>query len=460
MSNDLPPAGWYPNPDGSGGVRWWSGVGWTEYIKGNAADQAQTQQLAPAEPTTDLSTTPTAWEQTPTEPPSTPTWEQAPTPATWEQTPTEPPPTPTWDQTPQPETPAQPANPWAPPGGAWGQPATPAYGAYQPPPKQPLTPSRMRPLSAMFSDIGRIVRRGWLPILGISVAIWAVVSVVYVVAFMATVNLTALQRGFDLIGAETSQETGLPTNDAEITAAFRDAFSALSPSGWALLITALTLLILIASALQTAGVNRVAMDAAAGQPVSWGAGWRACFTAGWRLFGYYLLLSLAAGLIWSVAAIVVVGLWALSPALSVIAGILGFLALMALMLWLSGRLIPVIVQAVAGRHAIAWSWQHTRGKFWAVLGRYLLWSMAASVIVNIVVSVISIPVSLLFLGTVASTSSTGQIGASMVLSLITLPLTMALSAVTFIGVVPIWRDLTQDQTYRSIDENGQPISVT
>ena len=276
---------------------------------------------------------------------------------------------------------------------------------------------------------------------------------------MTTVDLSALQRGFDLIGAETSSETGLATNDAEIAAAFRDAFAALSPSGWALLVTVLTVLILIAASLQTAGVSRVAMDAAAGQPVTWGAGWRACFSGGLRLFGYYLLLGILAGAAWTVAVVVVVGLWAVSPALSVVIGILGFLGLLALTFWLTGRLIPVIVQAVMGRHAIAWSWQHTRGKFWAVLGRYLLWSMAASVIVNIVVSVISIPLSLILLGTTASTSSTTQIGTSMVLSLITLPLTMALSAVTFIGVVPIWRDLTEDDTYRSIDEAGQPIAV-
>ena len=319
----------------------------------------------------------------------------------------------------------------------------------------------MRPLSGMFSDIGRIVRRGWLPILGISVAIWAAVSAIYVAAVMATVDLTALQRGVDLIGAqaENNPETGLAATDPEISAAFRDAFAALSPSGWALLITALIVLLLIASAIQTAAVNRVGIDAAAGLPVSWGAGWRAGFTAGWRLLGYYILLSLAIGLLWTAATLLVVGLWALSPALGVIVGILGFLALIAVSVWLTGRLIPVIVQVVLGRRAISWSWRHTKGKFWAVLGRYILWSLAAGVIVNVIVTVLSIPASLLFLGTAASTSSTTQLGASLVLSVITLPMTMALSAVTFLGVVPIWRDLTDDPQYRAIGDDGLPIAV-
>ena len=170
-------------------------------------------------------------------------------------------------------------------------------------------------------------------------------------------------------------------------------------------------------------------------------------------------MSLAIGLLWTAATLLVVGLWALSPALGVIVGILGFLALIAVSVWLTGRLIPVIVQVVLGRRAISWSWRHTKGKFWAVLGRYILWSLAAGVIVNVIVTVLSIPASLLFLGTAASTSSTTQLGASLVLSVITLPMTMALSAVTFLGVVPIWRDLTDDPQYRAIGDDGLPIAV-
>ena len=463
MSTDLPPAGWYPNPDATGGLRWWSGVGWTEYTRGAPAaappevptdapapEQAapetwQTQQLAGPEPTTQVPepAAPDAWQTQQLAGPEPTT--QVPEPAAQ----------PVADQWAQ----QQPSdNPWAQPQPAWNQPA---YAPYQPVAKQPLTPSRMRPLSGMFSDIGRIVRRGWLPILGISVAIWAAVSAIYVAAVMATVDLTALQRGVDLIGAqaENNPETGLAATDPEISAAFRDAFAALSPSGWALLLTALTVLLLVASAIQTAAVNRVGIDAAAGLPVSWGAGWRAGFTAGWRLLGYYILLSLVIGLLWTAAAALVVGLWALNPAIGVIAGILGFLVLIAVSVWLTGRLIPVIVQVVLGRKAISWSWRHTKGKFWAVLGRYILWSLAAGVIVNVIVTVISIPVSLLFLGTTASTSSTTQLGASLVLSLITLPMSMALSAVTFVGVVPIWRDLTDDPQYRAIGEDGLPIAV-
>lgn len=101
------------------------------------------------------------------------------------------------------------------------------------------------------------------------------------------------------------------------------------------------------------------------------------------------------------------------------------------------------------------------GKFWAVLGRYLLWSLAASVVINVISTVVSIPVGALFLGTAsAATDPAGQLGLALTLNLLLLPFTMALAAVTMIGIVPIWRDLTDHPVYRSIDENGVPVSTS
>ena len=44
MSTELPQAGWYPNPDGTGGLRWWSGVGWTEYTREGVAPQPPAEE--------------------------------------------------------------------------------------------------------------------------------------------------------------------------------------------------------------------------------------------------------------------------------------------------------------------------------------------------------------------------------------------------------------------------------
>jgi hypothetical protein len=45
----------------------------------------------------------------------------------------------------------------------------------------------------------------------------------------------------------------------------------------------------------------------------------------------------------------------------------------------------------------------------------------------------------------------------LVLNLIMTPFSMALGAITIIGLVPIWRDLSDHPQYRSIDEAGNPI---
>ena len=415
MSDDAPSAGWYPNPDGTGGLRWWSGVGWTEYTR--TGEPATEPTTAPPEPTTAL-----------------------PEPA---------------------HTEAFDTNPW-------GQPIAPVapttalggYAAYSPPPVSPLTPSGMRPLSAMFSDIGRITRRAWLPILAISLIIWTAVGAVIGAVLFAVVDVAALRRGLDAVGSalEASPDGAFSDTQSDaIINAFGDAFSGLSPIGWVLLGVGVTILSIFAATVQVAAVSRLSMDATTAGRVSWAAGWKSGFVGGLRLFGYYLLLMIVTTVA-IVAVTVLIAIAAqIAPALAVALGILAFLATIGLSFWLTGRLMPTVVQAVVGRHALRWSWAATRGKALAVLGRYILWAFAASIIVNIVVSIVGIPVGLIFLGESASGTGSDALGSALALNLIMAPFSMALSAITLIGIVPIWRDLSADPQYRSIDENGLPI---
>jgi hypothetical protein len=425
MTNDAPQAGWYPNPDGSGGLRWWSGVGWTEYTRPNPAGQ---EVPAEDQPTTQLT------DATQVQPDVAPT-------AAWPQ-----------------------------PGATWGGPATPpqppqhpGYGAYTPPPQALLTTSGMRPLAGMFGDIGRITRRAWFPILAISAIIWALVTAVLAAITVALIDVGALRRGLDAVGSalETNPEGDFTSAQGdEITSAFSEAFNTLPPAGWAVLGIVAGVLLLLASTVQIGAVNRLAMDATTAGAVSWGAAWRSGFVAGLRLFGYYVLLMLFTTVAVIAVTLVIVLAAQLAPALAVVLGILAFFGAIAIAFWLTGRLIPALAQAVVGRRALSWSWRATKGKFWAVLGRYLLWSLAASVIINVISTVVSIPVGALFLGTAsAATDPAGQLGLALTLNLLLLPFTMALAAITVIGIVPVWRDLTDHPVYRSIDENGVPVQI-
>ncbi|MCU0298115.1 MAG: DUF2510 domain-containing protein [Candidatus Nanopelagicales bacterium] len=412
MSDDTPSAGWYPNPDGTGGLRWWSGVGWTEYTRTGEPVEVP-EPVAPEAP-----------EAAHTQAFDTNPWGQ----------------------------PIQPVAPTTALGG---------YPTYTPAPIAPLTASRMRPLSGMFSDIGRITRRAWLPILAISLIIWTAMGAITAAVLLAFVDVGALRRGLDAVGVALDASPDGSFSDAQsdaIVSAFGDAFNGLSPAGWLLLGVGLGVLGLFASTMQVAAVSRLSMDATTAERVSWAAGWKSGFSAGARLFGYYILLMI-------VVTVVIVAITALialaaqvAPALAVALGILALLGFVGVSFWLTGRLLPTVTQAVVGRHAIAWSWRATKGKALAVLGRYLLWAFAASIIVNVVVSVLGIPVGLLVLGeSVSSSSSVSSLGSALVLNLIMTPFSMALGAITIIGLVPIWRDLSDHPQYRSIDEAGNPI---
>ena len=451
MSNDAPSAGWYPNPDGTGGLRWWSGVGWTQYTRSAPATAVDTG--AANEPPALPQQQPAADVQAGTEQPGTSETQAWP------------------EQQPATDTQAlpTPTDSWQAPGASWQAPGYPAqgptpplggYAPYSPPPAAPLTPSGMRPLGSMFSDIGRITRRAWWPILGISVAIWALVTAALAIATVTLIDIPAFRRALDGLGAalDANPDGSLSQEQLDrLSADFGDAFSRLPVAGWIMLGAVFGVLMLLTTSIQIGAVNRLAMDASAGSAVTWGGAWRSGFTAGFRLFGYYLLIMLLVTIAVLAVTVLIALAAQIAPALAVALGLLAFLGSIVVAVWLTGRLVPALAQAVVSGRALRWSWRATRGKFFAVLGRYLLWSLAASVIINVVVTVVSVPVSLVFLGQATSGDQVSQMGLALTLNLVLLPLSMALTAVTIVGIVPIWRDLSDHRVYRSIDDQGNPI---
>lgn len=465
MSNEAPPAGWYPNPDGTGGLRWWSGIGWTDYTRQSTVDEQppQTSEVVEEQVVettaghpTEVLGQPTAVveETTAVIDQQTAVVEETTAVVDQQTAAVAPPPTQALpDQ-------SQWNNPWGQPVAPPPAPPVAGYGRYAPPVAQPLTASGMRPLSYMFGDIGRIVRRAWLPILGLSLIVWVIAGAIMAAIGLPLVNFNALWSALDTFGTALNANPDgnfSGTESDQIISGFSQAFSALPPAGWAAVGGLLFVIFLFASMFQIAAVSRLSMDAAAEQPVQWGAAIRSGFSGGLRLFGYWLLIGVIAtiALIGLTLMIGVAG--AISPALAVLFGFVGFIAVVLVGMLVTGRLIPSLPQAVVGRRALSWSWQNTKGKFWGVLGRYLLWSIAASLVVQVILTLISIPFALIFLGQASAGSSAQDLGQALQLQLIMMPITLALTAVTVLGITPIWRDLTDNSVYRSIDDNGQPI---
>lgn len=354
----------------------------------------------------------------------------------------------------------------APASSAWGNasPTPPTgYGSYTPQTTE-LTGSGMRHIAQLFDDVGRIIKRAWLPILAISVLLWLGWLGVAAVVALSLIDLTRLSTALSLMFDLTQEYPGgtWPRSaQLEIENAFAQAIRTDSPWPYAVAAAILVVLSILVVCIQIAAVNRLAMDAAAGQPVSWRSAWRSGFVGGLRLFGYALALT-AIALVAVAALIAVIALLTTASAApltvaAVLIALFAGLVWIVVAIWLTGRLAPITAQVDVAPHALGWTWRATRGKFWAVLGRYLLWSIVASIVGQIVLTVVLLPFSVLT--AVATTNPTPATFAWLItFYAVSLPLTMAVSALTYIGIVPIWRDLTDDPTYRSIDDAGHLVT--
>lgn len=342
---------------------------------------------------------------------------------------------------------------WGPPGRAPGT-GLPGHGDYVPATSE-VTNSGMRHVPKLFDDVGRIITRAWWPILVVSFVLWYAWLALAIVMVALVVDIG---RGVDAV---TSVLVENQMNDGRWSAAGVDrvegAFELVprtdSPAVLLGVAALLALSAVVVGCVHIATVNRFGMNAAAGLPVTWSDGVRVGVGAGLRLAGYAVVLILLTALVALAVVGVVAASASLSPVLAALAGVTAFITFCVVATWLTGRLIPATVQVDMGRHALAWAWARTRGRFWAVLGRYLLWVLVASTVGQIAATVVSVPISVLG---VAATSQPdpASVWLWIALSVLSWPLSMVVSALTYVGVVPIWRDLTDAPQYRSIGPDG------
>jgi hypothetical protein len=308
----------------------------------------------------------------------------------------------------------------------------------------------MRPLSGFFSDVGKIVTRAWAPIIAISLAVGIVLTALLALLAATVVDFDSLWRLFDALGPMEPMTSAQGDLLASLAA---QAF----PAGWVANTAVGVIAVLVSlagTAFQAAAISRVGVDAASDQPVTWSAGWRAGLRGGPRLFLALLALVLLAVLAVSAAVAVVVLLALLVPPLAFVAGTGFLLGGVVLALGLSARLAPLTAAAAMGPRPLRWSWARTRGRAMAVLGRWLLWTLIVSAVVQLGSSILLAPVGLVS-DAAANGGDVGDLLRLVTVSwLIAAPVTIALNGLSVLGSVPIWRDLTDEEPYAALPAGG------
>lgn len=338
----------------------------------------------------------------------------------------------------------------------WSQPGEIAWSTNQRP--EQVTESGLRPLGDFFADVGRILRRGWKQLLGISALVWFVAAVMIGAMALLLFDVGAVDETLQVLLDDLQQSPdGL---SAAAQARIEQLWDTAIPYGPAIYIGAGLLLLAIlitASALQVAGVNRAAVDAASDLPVTWTKSWFGAARGAPRLILFWALVVLGVIVVISAVVALSILLGQVAVALGVLTAIV--LTLVALMagIWLTGRLILVTAEAPMGRRPVRWAWQASRGRVLGILGRSLVWAIVAGIVASIVTSALFWPLGAAFEAALTGQGTQALPTFGIIATLVGIPIYQAIAGFTYLGAVPIWRDVTEREQYRALPQDvGAP----
>ncbi|MDT0115734.1 glycerophosphoryl diester phosphodiesterase membrane domain-containing protein [Microbacterium sp. PRF11] len=253
-----------------------------------------------------------------------------------------------------------------------------AYPAWTPAARPGIVPLHPYGFGTILGRSFTALRHNPKVLLGFALVVQAVASVV-VTAAISAVGVASFAR-LDTVTAGSDDYDAIMAGSIALTAATALVLGALTG--------ALTVIV------QGVVVAEVAHAVVAEKP-SLEAVWGRVRPAVWRLIGYGALTLAAVSIVIGILAGIVVLLVIAATWVGAVVGVLAFLALIPLYLWLSTKLFLVPSVIILERSpvfaAIARSWRLTRGRFWPTLGVIVIISFGFSVVAQI----ISIPFSLI-----------------------------------------------------------------
>lgn len=323
-------------------------------------------------------------------------------------------------------------------------PAQPVDTGWTPPPKPGLIPLRPMTLGAILGAAFQVVRRNPRATFGLALLITGVVTVGAALVIGA-IFLLVFSR------SATAAATDVPTIDAGSTAIIILSY------------LALVLAALIGSAVLQGMISLEVARATVGEKLTLGALWRAARGRLWALIGWTAAVVAVIAVAFVVLTLVVTVIVAVGGVAGAVIGILLGLAFAAggvvLGVWLGVRLALVpsalMIERLTLGAAIRRSWRLTIGYFWRTFGIIAL----VSLIIQVVSSILSIPLSIVLGIASALVAPTGDVNTLAIVTIVIGGITVIVSLVVG-AIVAVIQAATPALIYLDLRMRTEGLDLT